>query len=120
MRELPPTLISDHIELGQCGGAPSQWRDQVLARLKPFERLNRLGWNDWTRMMEPLDEGRARNLVQGLFKRLVSLLAPRPKGTASEWSFWRLEDGPPDGQPAVRHRSPAALRQKLIRGDAVN
>ena len=65
MNEVPPALISDLVALGECGDADSSLRDGILARLKPFERVNWLGWKDWSTILEPFDEARARNLVRG-------------------------------------------------------
>jgi len=42
MNDLPPAVEKDLIALGDLDDSPSATRDQLLARLKPFERFNPL------------------------------------------------------------------------------
>jgi hypothetical protein len=39
MNDLPPAVVNDLIALGSFDDGPSAKRDQLLARLKPFERF---------------------------------------------------------------------------------
>src|SRR5438128_311234 len=47
VNEIPPAVVKDLIALGSLDDSPSVKRDQLLARLKPFDRVNRLGWAPW-------------------------------------------------------------------------
>jgi hypothetical protein len=87
MNDVPLAVISDLIELGQCDDANANLRDKILARLKQFERVNWLGRNVWSPIMESLDEARSRNLVRGL--ALGELLLNWSGGSAASviWAF---------------------------------
>ncbi len=64
--EIPPAVVKDLVALGSLGDCPSAGRDQLLARLKPFDRVNRLGWNPWNEVADALSETDLKNLVRGL------------------------------------------------------
>ncbi len=66
MNDLPLVVVDDLIALGGLDGSPSVERNQVLARLKPFERVNCLGWDRSTEVADGVSEVELRNLVRGL------------------------------------------------------
>jgi hypothetical protein len=66
MNDLPPAVVSDLIALGSRDTSRSGERDQLLARLKPFGRVNCLGWDRWSEAADRLREAELRNLVRGL------------------------------------------------------
>ena len=66
MNDLPPAVVEDLIALGSLGDGTSAKRDQLLARLKPFDRVNRLDCNPWFEVADMLPEGDLKNLVRGL------------------------------------------------------
>jgi hypothetical protein len=66
MNDLPPAVVNSLIELGGLDDCPSATREQLLTRLKPFERVNRLGWDRWNEVADTLPEAELRNLVRGL------------------------------------------------------
>jgi hypothetical protein len=66
MNDLPPAVVNDLIALGSLEDSPSDKRDQLLARLKPFERVNRLGRDRWNEVADRLSEVELGNLVRGL------------------------------------------------------
>jgi len=66
MNDLPPAVVNDLIVLGSLEDSPSAKRDQLLDRLKPFERVNCLGWDRWNEVADRLPETELGNLVRGL------------------------------------------------------
>jgi len=87
MNEVPHAAVSDLILLGGCGDGDANLRQILLARLRPFERVNWLGWNEWSRILELCDETSSRHLVQGL--ALGELLLKWSGGSAASviWAF---------------------------------
>jgi hypothetical protein len=88
MKDVPPSVISDLIDLGECGDADSSARETILRRLKPFERVNWLGWNEWTHIMDPLNETGAVNLVRGL---VVGELVLKWSGGSAASVIWAFQ-----------------------------
>lgn len=66
MNEIPPAVVKDLIALGSLDDGPCARRDQLLARLRPFDRVNRLDWNPWNEVADTLSEAELKNLVRGL------------------------------------------------------
>ena len=96
MNEIPPAVVKDLIALGSLDDSPSVKRDQLLARLKPFDRVNRLGWAPWYELADTLSEIELRNLVRGL--TIVELELDWCGGSVAGviWVYQRFESRFPD------------------------
>lgn len=63
--EIPEPVVEDLIRLG-ASALGGQMDDELLERLRPFDAVNRLHWNNWNEVAGELDEMRHRNLAKGL------------------------------------------------------
>src|ERR1039458_527089 len=96
MNDLPPAVVKDLIALGSLDDSPSATRDQLLARLKPFEKVNRLGWNCWNEVADTLAETELRNLVRGLTAAESELHWSGGSVASVIWVYRRYESRFPD------------------------
>jgi len=96
MNDLPPVAVNDLIALGSLEDTPSVERDQLLARLKPFERINCLGWDRWIEVADRLPEVELRNLVRGLTAAELELHWSGGSVSGVIWVYRRYESRFPD------------------------
>lgn len=66
MCDLSPEIVEVLLALGQIGDGQSVKRDTLLAKLKPLDRVNRLGCDAWYPVAERLPEDKLKYLVRGL------------------------------------------------------
>ena len=96
MNDLPPAIVNDLIALGSLEDSPSAERDRLLARLKPFERVNCLAWDQWNELADRLPEVELRNLVHGLTAAELELHWSGGSVAAVIWVYRRYESLFPD------------------------
>lgn len=96
MNDLPPAIVEDLIALGSLDDSPSATRDQLLARLKPFERVNCLGWDCWNEVADTLPETELRNLVRGLTAAELALHWCGGSVASVIWVYQRYQSRFPD------------------------
>ena len=96
MNDLPPADVEDLIALGSLGDRPSVERDQLLARLKPFEKVNRLGWDRWNEVADTPPETKLRNLVCGLTAAELELHWCGGSVASVIWVYRRYQSRFPD------------------------
>jgi hypothetical protein len=96
MNDLPPAAVKDLIALGSLDDGPSAKREQLLARLKPFEKVNRLGWDCWNAVADKLRETELRNLVRGLTAVELELHWCGGSVASVIWVYRRYESRFPD------------------------
>jgi hypothetical protein len=96
MNDLPPATVNDLIALGSLDDCPSAARGQLLARLKPFERVNRLGPNGWNVVADRLSEVELGNLVRGLTAAELELHWCGGSVASVIWVYQRYQSRFPD------------------------
>ena len=96
MNDLPPAVVNDLIALGSLDERPSTAREQLLARLRPFERVNRLGWDRWNEAADKLSEADLKNLVRGLTAAELELHWCGGSVASVIWVYQRYQSRFPD------------------------
>jgi len=101
MNDIPSAVVNNLIALGSLDDGPSAKQDQLLARLKPFDKVNRLGWNPWNEVADALAEDDLKNLVRGL--AIADSQAHWCGGSVAGviWAFRRYEARFPDNAPEL-------------------
>ena len=97
MSDLPPEVIEDLVTLGELGDRPSRKRNELLVRLKPFNRVNCIGWDPWIAVSDTLPEEKLRSLIRGLTAAELELQWYGGSVASIIWVFRRYELRFPDG-----------------------
>src|SRR5437762_2816020 len=96
MNDIPPAVVNDLIALGRLDDSLSVKRDQLLGRLKPFDLVNRFGWDRWYEIADTLSEVELRNLARGLTAAELELHWCGGSVAGVIWAYRRFESRFPD------------------------
>ncbi|HEX3626632.1 MAG TPA: hypothetical protein VH280_14550 [Verrucomicrobiae bacterium] len=96
MSDLPPQVLEDLLALGQLGDRQSAKRDILLTELKPFNRVNALGWDIWNAVARVLPEEKLECLVRGLTVAELELKWYGGSVASVIWIFRNYESRFPD------------------------
>src|SRR6266550_1979754 len=101
MNDIPPAVVNNLIALGRLDDSPSAKRDQILAWVKPFEEVNRLGWDRWNEVADTLSEAELRNLARGLTIAELELRWCGGSVASVIWVYRRYESRFPEKADAL-------------------
>jgi len=96
MGDLSPEILEDLLALGRLDDGNTIKRNRLLSRLKPFNKVNCLGWDIWNTLAETLSEDKLKSLVRGLTIAELELQWYGGSVASTIWVFRNYESRFPD------------------------